>query len=136
MHGAHEMFLKHEIPSVHIRKTSLCAYTDTCAQTCISDTEILSRMNLNEEHLLPTCHGIIGVTGRRLDIVGAIMVELQYNQRKSRNVVYVCKNVKGFFLPKKVQVELGMLHSSYPGGNLSENSMVAVTKEGKLNELN
>ena len=100
MHDSHETFLKMKIPrSDHC--PSVYAFTDTCAQTCISDVGILSAMGVDKKFLLPTYHGIIGVTGKRLEVIGAIMVTFKYNKCASQNIVYICNNVKGLFLPKK-----------------------------------
>ena len=71
-------------------------------------------MDIDEDFLIPTSHRIIVVTGKNVDIKGVLLLEINYKEKTSQNVVYVCKNVKGFFLSTKTQKELGILPLGYP----------------------
>ena len=71
MHRAHKSFGKkwqNDRPAP--TEIGLQAYTDTCAQTCTSGPEILSMLQCHSSYLVPTTHGIHGITDKPLDIMG------------------------------------------------------------------
>ena len=43
------------------KRDLIAAFTDTCAQACVSDLTILSKLGVTHRHLIPTSHKIISV---------------------------------------------------------------------------
>ena len=90
MHGAHKSFGKkwqNDRPAP--TEIGLQAYTDTCAQTCTSGPEILSMLQCHSSYLVPTTHGIQGITDKPLDIMGALLLHIKSNGLDTRQVVYI-----------------------------------------------
>ena len=106
--------LSRPIPAGVARGAVIKAYTDTCAQTCISGEHILTQLKFRTEDLLPTSHRILGVTGKYANILGILLVRVEHRGRSAPTAVYICKNIKGFFLCAKVQSEVGVLPVGYP----------------------
>ena len=124
--SAHQSLNK-EFPNI-IHPVRLMAFTDTCAQTCISDSEILRTLNIPRHLLIPTSHRIIGVTGDDVHILGVIMLEFRFLGEVTVHVVYICDNVKGLFLSIRAQVELGILPEHYPKTSCKSSISITTSK--------
>ena len=133
MIAAHHVFTKLSNICQNMRSIPVNVFTDTRAQTCISDPDILQKLDIDEKFLLPTSHRMIGVTGKCVDIIGVVFLEMEHKGHISRNVVYICRTVKGFFVSAKAQTELGMLPLGYP--NLDFCIMSPVTSTDTSSKL-
>ena len=71
-------------------------------------------MGIEERFLVPTCHRIIGITDTRLRILGALMMEMEYNDRTTRQMVYVSSNSCGLYLSETACKELGLVDKDFP----------------------
>ena len=101
-----------------MKQSSIQCLADTGAQTCASGPELLRVLNLHEKYLIPTSHRIVGVTQSFMDIIGVALVQIEVNGRTTNQAVYISKNIKGFFLSEKAQMELGILPPCYPSPSL------------------
>ena len=111
----HESFSNIKCPTVSGEGSTILAFTDTCAQTCVSGIELLRKLNLATDILLiPTSHKIIGVTVRNLDILGVLMVKLQRLQYSAQAAVFICNHINRIFVSSKIQMELGIIPFEYP----------------------
>ena len=108
-------------------------FTDTGAQTCACGPELLDILHINSRYLIPTSHRIVGVTQSFMDIMGVMLLKISAGGKTTHQVVYVSKNIKGFFLSEKAQIDLGIIPVSYPTPNaVSDDSSLAATSEGQL----
>ena len=105
----HELFFNIKYPTVSSKGSTILVFTDTCAQTCVSGIELLHKLNLATDILIPTSHKIIGVTGRNLDILGVLVVKLQHLQHSAQAAVYICNHINEIFVSSKIQMELGII---------------------------
>ena len=137
--AAHKDFNK-EIPSpvmTQIRNgISVNACADTGAQTCASGPDLLKALNIDEKYLIPTSHKIVGVTQSHMDIMGVLLVRIQAAGRESQQVVYISRNIKGFFLSEQTQIDLGILSPQYPAPGVfsTEESITAATTTYRSSE--
>ena len=92
----------------------IAAVTDTGCQTSTAGMDILKKLGIKERYLIPTCHRIIGITDTRLRIHGVLMLEMEYNHRMSRQMVYVSSNSSGLYLSETACKELGLVHTNFP----------------------
>ena len=120
LRDAHEEFNK-PIPA-HTWKeikhnAPISCLADTGAQTCACGLELLDILNIDSKYLIPTSHRIVGVTQSLMDIVGVILLRIEAGGKSSNQVVYVSKNISGFFLSEKAQIDLGIIPISYPSPN-------------------
>ena len=101
------------------RSVKVIAYTDTCAQTCVAGESFLHSLSFVPENLLKTSHKIKGVSEKYLDILGVLLVNIDYNGQSTSAAVYICRNIRGFFVSAKVQKEIGIISSNYPHSSSS-----------------
>ena len=92
----------------------VAAVTDTGCQTSTAGIDILKKMGIEERHLIPTCHRIIGITDTRLRILGVLMLEMDYKDRTTRQMVYVSSNSSGLYLSETACKELGLIDANFP----------------------
>ena len=105
----------HEKPKFSPSSPLISAYTDTCAQTCVAGETLLDKLNLSTDILIPTSHRIVGVTKQSLDIIGVLLATIHYRKDSTTNIaIYICRGIRGLFLSKKAQIDLGIISSEYP----------------------
>ena len=92
----------------------IVAVTDTGCQTSTAGVDILEKMGIEERYLVPTCHRIIGITDTRLRILGALMMEIEFNDRITRQMVYISSNSCGLYLSETACKELGLIDKNFP----------------------
>ena len=68
------------------------AVTDTGCQTSSAGVNMLRKMGIPERYLIPTCHRIIGITDTNLKILGAVFLEIECNDRVTRQMVHISTN--------------------------------------------
>ena len=72
-----------------------------------------------------------------MDIMGVLLLRIEAQGRVSRQVVYISRNTKGFYLSEQAQIDLGALPADYPTANCfgPRASMAATsTKESDILE--
>jgi hypothetical protein len=103
------------------------AYADSGAQTCACGIDTLRYLGIAESDLIPTSHRILGVTSTAMDIAGVLLAKVSVNDSCTRQVIYVSRNTKGFFLSEKALRDLGSLPPSFP---MPPNSSTVMAAEG------
>lgn len=96
--------------------TGVTALADSGAQTCACGVDVIRELGLDDSDLVPTSHRILGVTLTALDIIGVFFAKLSIpsSQACTRQMIYVSRNTKGFFLSHKALQELGFLPPRFP----------------------
>jgi hypothetical protein len=90
------------------------AVADTGCQTSTCGQNILRLLDIPERYLIPTNHGIVGITDTRLKIMGTVMLKIGYNGKETRQMVYVSTNSAGLYLSEKALADLGLIDSKFP----------------------
>jgi len=104
---------------------TVCAVTDTGCQTTTCGAEILDILNIDRNHLIPTSHGILGITDTRLNIIGSIFAQIQLKNRSTNQMIHVSTNSSGLFLSLGACKDLAIVHRSFP----DVDSYIASTRE-------
>ncbi len=107
MHSAHQSFGR-KWTNMPDRPTDfqIETFTDTCAQTYTSGPEILQQLQCPTLFLIPTSHGIHGITEKPLEIMGALLLLIYAGGHQTRQVVYVAKNINGLYLSQTALKDL------------------------------
>ena len=113
MTHAHKSFGKH-ITGKPLSAQQVSSCTDTGAQTCSSGPEILERLGCSDDILVPTRHRIKGITDTPLDISGALFLNISLGKYNTRQMVYISKNTKGFFLSESALKDLHLIPEDFP----------------------
>jgi hypothetical protein len=92
------------------RHSGILAFADSGAQKCACGLDTLHELGMTERDLIPTSHRILGVTMKSMDISGVFLAKLSTGTTFPRQVVYVSKNTKGFYLSCSALRDLGALH--------------------------
>ena len=71
-------------------------------------------MNCPTSYLIKTRHKIIGITESPLDIIGALFLSIQLNDKTTKQMVYISKNCRGFFLSQTAMKDLNIIHDNSP----------------------
>ena len=119
-HSAHKVMGKHwsgpkkDMGNVYEVKGNVA---DTGAQTITAGLEILSQLRCNKSYLLKTRHRINGITADGLGVQGALMVNIEAGGRQTRQIIYICDNIKGIYLSLTALKELGVVPIDFPIAN-------------------
>ena len=129
MTDTHRKFGVHceEFPPVNIS-----AIADTGCQTSTSGSDVLSKMKIPERYLIPTRHKIVGITDTPLDILGALMLKISYNERTTNQMVHVSSKPSGLYLSETALKELGVIDDEFP--NQSQAGPVSTPLQGENND--
>ena len=92
----------------------ITAVADTGCQTTSAGLDDILKMGFSRECLIPTCHGIIGITDNRLKIVGGLFLEMSYNNKTTRQMVHVSMNSSGFYLSERALIDFGLISPNFP----------------------
>lgn len=98
----------------YVKDTSTIAFTDTCAQTTASGTELLNALNFPRNMLIPTSHKIFTANNKELELLGAIFIELKYKDKVAKQMCYVSDQLKGLFLSKSACSQLQLIPEEFP----------------------
>ena len=98
------------------RPTSATTMTlaDSGAQTCSGDLDLLSLLGCSVSDLLPTSHGIRGVTNTFLQLLGVLPVRITAKSRHTNQIMYFAKNTRGCLLSEKALRDLHILPKQFP----------------------
>ena len=82
-------------------KAKINAVADSGCQTTTAGIELLERLAINEQQLLGTRHGIVGILDMNLDIRGVLILDIYANCYHTKQLVYISGNSKVFFLSQR-----------------------------------
>ena len=97
-----------------VHRSSHAFIADTGAQTCVADTSILSKLNITSSDLIPTSHCLIAATQSQINIVGVALVEISDGCASTRQMLYICDNIRGAYLSETAQIDLGIIPPDFP----------------------
>ena len=122
MHSAYEKFGVHWSGS---RKGALKARTavaiaDSGCQTCTGGVDFLEDIGCPETYVVPTSHGIIGITKDPLDIIGSALIRFEIDGKVSRQMVHISRKTSGLYLSQTALKQLGVIKDDFPHPDSSE----------------
>ena len=112
--SAHLSFGKRWLKAEQAKPIEFDCVADTGAQIVTAGMEILTTLKVPESYLLKTKHRITGISSTSLDVKGALVVLIQVEGRRTQQIVYVCKNVKGIYLSHSALKDLGAIPEDFP----------------------
>ena len=101
-------------PKFRPKRTSTTTLADSGAQTCSGDTHLLAELGCTTDDLLPTSHGIRGVTNTKLHLLGVLPVRITTEGRHTNQIMYFAHNTRGCLLSEKALRDLHILPDSFP----------------------
>ena len=119
MTNAHKNF---SINCKEVQSTTMNVIADTGCQTTTCGMKELKKMRIPTRYLIPTSHGIAGITDTRLNIVGTVMMQIRYGKNVTHQMVYVANNLDGFYLSEKALVDIGLWSKPPQTCNESQNA--------------
>ena len=95
------------------------ALADSGCQSCLGPMELLKKMNLSKENLLPVTMLMKAANNKGINIVGALPLRLSGTSPfgstlSTRQIVYFTDSTDRFFLSKLACIKLGILSTSFP----------------------
>ena len=117
-------------PDVLNNSTKLSVFADTCCQTCTAGPDLIAALGCPETALAPTSHSIKGIADSKVPILGTIPLKITVNNRTTRQLVYVSKNVSGTFLSQKALIDLDLIPSDFPHASNPSSVNACSTSEG------
>ena len=116
MHAAHEKLgikLKGSRKGVHDARV-IQTIADTGCQTCTAGPELLEELRCPDDYLIQCSHRIVGITHDSLNILGAVCIRFEHEDKTSRQMVYISKNIRGTFLSRTALEDLGVISRPFP----------------------
>ena len=96
------------------------AISDSGCQTCTAGLDFLEKIGCPKSYLIPTTHGIVGITRESLDIIGAALVRFEVNGKVSRQMVHISTKTNGLYLSETSLKQLGILKVDFPQPDISQ----------------
>ena len=90
------------------------ALADSGCQTSTAGLDFLHEINCPESFLIPTCHQIMGITKSSLDVVGAVLLRIEYQGQITRQMVHISRKTRGLYLSESALKQLGLLPLNFP----------------------
>ena len=90
---------------------------DTGASVTCAGPSLLGKLNMKHENLCPTNTVIRVANGKQLTVLGMIPATVQvvgHPDKKSVEMIYITKEIKGMFISRKSLQELGCLPPNWP----------------------
>ena len=100
------------------------AVADTGCQTSTCGIDVIKSLKIPSRYLIPTSHGIMGITDTSLKIMGTVMLKIKYQERTTRQMVYVTSNPMGLYLSEKALSDLGLIDSKFPRVHESKSAAI------------
>ena len=116
MHEAHKKFgvawngSRRQINKSHATD----AVTDTGCQTCTAGADFLEYIGCPESYLVPTSHGIVGITSSHLDVIGSVMLRIEADGNDTRQMVHISRNCHGLYLSEQSLMDLKVIPRTFP----------------------
>ena len=99
---------------MRLKGASVKVYPDTGATLCVVGPTILGKLGLNHSVLEPSTRRITTATGGKIHCIGKFQATLSIGNRFSLQDIYVCTNIRRFFLSRAGCIELGIVHQKFP----------------------
>ena len=118
-----------------LRAVKEVGLADTGASVTCAGPSLLRKLGLQSENLCPTKTVIRVASGTQLTVLGMIPATVQvvgHPDRRSMEVIYVAKEVKGMFISRRSLQELGCLPPTWPNPPDNPDICSALNEEDNL----
>lgn len=96
---------------------------DTGCQSCLAGTDLLRRLGIREDELVPTSMRMHAANGNPIELRGAVILRIsgksQGLRRETRQFVYITPSTKAVFLSRDACRDLGMIDAAFPAIGLA-----------------
>ena len=90
------------------------AITDTGCQTTTCGVEMLDLLNIDQNHLVPTNHGMIAICDTSLGVIGSVFAEITLRGKTTRQMIHIATKITGLYLSQRACKDLGLVHKRFP----------------------
>ena len=100
-----------------LRAVKTIGMADTGASVTCAGPGLLQKLGIKEDNLCPSQTIVRVASGTRLTILGMLPATIQivgYHDRRSTEIIYVAKEVKGMYISRRSLQELGCLPPTWP----------------------
>ena len=87
---------------------------DTGAQSCLWGIKDFYKCGFKRSQLIPVRHSMVVANRERLDIVGAVFLEIMAADQRAKVMVYVSPNVQGFYMSRQSLEQLKVISHNFP----------------------
>ena len=101
------------------KSKSVDGIADTGCQVPLAGVDFLEEIGCPKEFLVPTSHGIMGISRTTLGIIGSVFLRLELDGAVARQMVHVSPKVKGLYFSETTLKQLGVLSENFPGCSVS-----------------
>lgn len=98
---------------------NISVVADTGAQTCTAGPDIIDKLRVPKGYLLDTTHSSIGIDSKSLSYLGCVFLSLSTDTHNTCQAVYVTTGVRGLYLSKRAQIDLGIIPENFPANSTS-----------------
>ena len=116
MHTAHEKFgMKWKGSRRGAYKPhTVSTLADSGCQTSTAGVDLLEEIGCPITYLIPTTHRIMGITKLSLDLIGSVLLRIEYGGVITRQMVHISRNTNGLYLSKTALMDLGLIARNFP----------------------
>lgn len=116
MHTAHEKFgMKWKGSRKGAYKPhTVTTLADSGCQTSTAGIDLLEEIGCPITYLIPTTHRIMGITKLSLDLIGSVLLRIEYGGVVTRQMVHISRNTNGLYLSKTALMDLGLIDRNFP----------------------
>ena len=94
------------------------AIADTGCQSCLAGTNLLHRLGIMEDELVPTSMRMYAANGNPIELRGTVILRIsgqsQGLRRETRQFVYITPSTKALYLSRDACRDLGIIDSEFP----------------------
>ena len=112
--GVHARYGKLLSGKRHNKAINTSGLADTGAQICTGGSELLSALNIDASFLVLTGMSVSGLGDSRVNVLGALFLEISSNGRCTRQIVYIASEARSMILSEKALKDLGVIPENFP----------------------
>ena len=86
---------------------------DTAAQTNSAGVYLLKKLNFPVEKMIKTSHAIWGAGNSDLDVMGAVLLRLEFRGKVARVIMYICRNEGSTIFSRTTLRQLGLIKEDF-----------------------
>ena len=112
------------VPHPPVRRTLDCiAIADTGCQSSLAGMDILSKLGLNETHLLKVSMKMCAANNKSISILGALLLHINTNEGKeTRQMVYFTTDTHKLYLSRSACVDLDLISKQFPASETNDDN--------------
>ena len=109
-----KVMVKPKVGSQRKKTIQWMMYPDTGATLCVAGLSILRPFGIKLSQLKPSSRHIRTATGNKINCRGWFSAELVINDRSTQQNIYICDDIRRFYLSRTGCLDLGIIHKDFP----------------------